>query len=214
MVDFRRSSKKRPTFNACPICKENIRFSLGFQRGMRSHFKTMHPEYWRVLKKWTVIQSMTTFPALFSIFPLLIYNIIPSRGPPSILTLIGTAVWAAVMFSIFGVTVAHAFRIRSRFREKWSEKHPLYQRTYGNLRGIEVEIRSARGKARTTITIGLEFLFNPLAPVFTHIAGKFIERRARKSRLDRFEDGRLWFYNGLDMLVSFGRKERPAGLSR
>ena len=43
---IRRSAKKRPVFYPCPICDENIRFSLGFQAGMRGHFKTVHTDYW------------------------------------------------------------------------------------------------------------------------------------------------------------------------
>ena len=103
----------------------------------------------------------------------------------------------------------HQTRGRRRFKEEWFEKHPPYQRTYGNLRGIEVDIRTVQGKTRIAIGSAVEFLFNPIAPVFTHLAGKFIERRARKSRLDRFEDGSLWFYNGLDMLVPVDVKNVP-----
>ena len=207
---IRRSSKKRPTFSACPICKENVQFSLGFQGGKRGHFKTVHPEYWKLLRKWIVIETVIALTAVFSIFPLLIYNIIPSRGPPSILTPIGMAIWVAVTFSILGIAIAHGSRIRRRFRGEWSEKHPLYQRTYGNLRGIEVEIRPVGGKTRTAMVSAAEFLLNPIAPVLTQLAGKFIERRVRRSRLDRFEKDTLWFYNGLDQLVSIEVKNLPA----
>lgn len=206
---IRRSSKKRPAFHACPICKENVQFSLGFQGGKRDHFKTAHPEYWRLLRKWVVIESVIALTAMISIFPLLIYNIIPSRGPPSILTPIGIAVWAAVTFSALGVAIAHGSRIRRHFRQEWSEKHPLYQRTYGNLRGIEVEIKPVGGKTRTAIVSAAEFLFNPIAPVLTQVAAKFIERRVRRSRLDKFENDTLWFYNGLDQLVSWEVKNLP-----
>jgi hypothetical protein len=44
---MRRSAKKKPTFNPCPIYNENIQYSVGFQRGMMGHFKAEHPEYRR-----------------------------------------------------------------------------------------------------------------------------------------------------------------------
>ena len=206
---IRRSSKRRPTFNACPICKENVQFRLGFQRGMMGHFRAQHPEYRRWLRKWIVINTTVMLTAIISIFPLLYYNVIPARPTATSLTPIGIAAWAAVTFSAMAAGILHQTRGRRRFKEEWIEKHPLLQRTYGNLRGIEVEIKSVQGKTRIAIVSAIEFLFNSIAPVLTNLAAKFIERRVRISRLDRFENGRLWFYNGFDMLVLLDVKNVP-----
>ncbi|TMI19556.1 hypothetical protein E6H32_01745 [Candidatus Bathyarchaeota archaeon] len=76
-----RSAKRIPVFHPCPICTENIRFNLGLQGGMRGHFKSVHTDYWKWLRRWIAINTLVAFTGMFSIFPLLIYNVIPSRPP-------------------------------------------------------------------------------------------------------------------------------------
>ena len=78
---IRRSAKRIPVFHPCPICTENIRFNLGLQGGMRGHFKSVHTDYWKWLRRWIAINTLVAFTGMFSIFPLLIYNVIPSRPP-------------------------------------------------------------------------------------------------------------------------------------
>lgn len=207
---MRRSAKIRPVFNPCPICKVNIRFKLGFQRGMPSHFKSVHPEYWRFLRKWTAFNTVVALATIVIIFPLLIYNVIPARGPPTIITLVGIGVYFAVSFSALAAGIVHQHRGRVRLQREWSEKHPLQQRSYGNLRGAEVELRVVPSRARAALASGLEFLVNPITPVITQLAGFLIAKKIGKlTRLDRYEDGKLWFYNGLDMLVALDVKETP-----
>jgi hypothetical protein len=199
---IRRSAKKKPTFNSCPICNENVRYSLGFQRGMMGHFKAEHAEYRRWLRKWIVINTAVMLTAIISIFPLLYYNIIPARPTATSLTPIGIAAWAAATFTAMGAGFLHQTRSRRRFKEEWSQKHPLYQRTYGNLRGAEVQLKPIHGKIGTAVRSGIEFLFNPITPAALYLTNAFIARKAGKTKLDKYESGRLWFYNGFDMLVS------------
>jgi hypothetical protein len=194
---IRRSAKKNLVFHPCPICKESIQFSLGLQGGMRGHFKTVHSDYWRWLRKWIAINSIVGFTAMLSIFPLLIYNIIPSRTATAY-TGIAIGIWAAVTFSALGAGAVHQYRGRRKFREEWSQKHPLYQRTYGNLRGIEVSVSPVQGRLRSSIG----FLIDPITSAALHLTMVLVNRKAGISRLDKYEDGRLWLYNGFDQLVS------------
>ncbi len=194
---MRRSAKKIPVFHPCPICDENIRFSLGLQGGMRGHFKTAHPDYWKWLRKWIAINTLVTFTAMISVFPLLIYNIIPSRTATAY-TFVGIGIWMAVTFSAFGTGALHQHRGRRKFREEWSQKHPLYQPTYGNLRGIEVAVTPVQGRVRSA----LGFVIDPITSAVLHILILFVARKARASRLERYEDGKLWLYNGFGQLVA------------
>ena len=193
---IRRSSKKIPVFHPCPICNENIRFGLGLQRGMRGHFKTVHSDYWKWLRKWMAINTVIPLTCMFSIFPLLIYNIIPSRTA-TVYTGVGVAIWAALTFFALAAGILHQYGGRRRFREECSQKHPLYQRTYGNLRGIEVAVSPVQGRVRSA----LGFIFDPIASAVLHITMVFLTRKARISRLDKYEDGKLWLYNGFGQLV-------------
>jgi hypothetical protein len=147
------------------------------------------------------INTVIALTGMLSIFPLLIYNIIPSRTAP-IYTGIGIAIWAAVTFSALAAGILHQYRGRRKFRDEWSQKHPLYQRTYGNLRGIEVAVSQVQGRARSAIG----FIIDPTASAVLHITMVFVARKARVSRLDRYEDGRLWLYNGFDELVAIELK--------
>ena len=198
---MRRSAKKIPVFHPCPICDENIRFSLGLQGGMRGHFKTAHPDYWKWLRKWIAINTLVTFTAMISVFPLLIYNIIPSRTATAY-TFVGIGIWMAVTFSAFGTGAFHQHRGRRKFREEWSQKHPLYQPTYGNLRGIEVALTTVQGRVRTA----LSFVIDPITSATLHVVMVLMARKARISRLDRYEDGRLWLYKGFGQLVAMDAK--------
>jgi len=198
---IRRSAKKIPVFHPCPICNENIRFSLGLQAGFRGHFKTVHSDYWKWLKKWMAIHTVIALTGMLSIFPLLIYNIIPSRTA-TIYTGIGIAIWAAVTFSALAAGILHQYRGRRKFRDEWSQKHPLYQRTYGNLRGIEVAVSQVQGRARSA----LGFIIDPIGSAVLHISMVFMTRKARISRLDKYEDGKLWLYNGFGQLVAMDVK--------
>ncbi len=197
----RRSAKKIPVFHPCPICNENVRFSLGLQRGMRGHFKTVHSDYWKWLRKWIAINTVIAFTAVISVFPLLIYDIIPSRTATSY-TFLGIAIWAGVTFSVLGAGALHQHRGRRKFGEEWSQKHPLYQRTYGNLRGIEVAVSPVQGRARSA----MGFIIDPITSAVLHITMFFVARKARMSRLDRYENGRLWLYNGFGQLVAMDVK--------
>jgi hypothetical protein len=197
-----RRSAKKPRFSPCPICSENVQFSLGFQRGMKGHFKADHSEYWRWLRKWIAINAVVMLTSVISIFPLLYYNIIPARPTATSLTPIGIAVWASVTFSALGAGILHQTRGRRRFKEEWSQKHPLYRRTYGNLRGVEVQFKEIHGKIRTVLGSGIEFVFNPIMPAALYVANAIVAKKAGKTKLDKYENGRLWFYNGFDMLVS------------
>ena len=194
---MRRSAKKIPVFHPCPICDENIRFSLGLQGGMRGHFKTVHTGYWKWLRKWIVINTVVAFTAMFSIFPLLFYNIIPSR-PATAYTLIEIVIWVAVAFFVFGVGALHQYRGRWKFREEWYQKHPPFQRTYGNLRGIEASVSYVQGWMRSA----MGFVIDPITSAALHVVMVLMARKARISRLDRYEDGRLWLYNGFGQLVA------------
>jgi hypothetical protein len=140
--------------------------------------------------------------AIISIFPLLYYNIIPARPTATSLTPIGIAVWAAVTFTAMATGILHQTRGRRRFKEEWLQKHPLYQRTYGNLRGAEVQLKPIHGKIGTAVRSGIQFLFNPITPAALHVTSALFARKAGKTKLDKYENGRLWFYNGFDMLVS------------
>ena len=193
---IRRSAKKIPVFHPCPICNGNVRFSLGLQRGMRGHFKTVHSDYWKWLRKWMAINTVIPLTGMLSIFPLLIYNIIPSRTATAY-TGIGIAIWAAVTFSTLAAGILHQYQGRRKFRDEWSQKHPLYQRRYGNLRGIEVAVSQVQGRARSAIG----FIIDPIGSAVLHISMVFMTRKARVSRLDKYEDGKLWLYNGLGQLV-------------
>jgi len=200
---IRRSAKKIPVFHPCPICNENIRFSLGLQAGLRGHFKTVHSDYWKWLRKWMAINAIIALTGMLSIFPLLIYNIIPSRTATTY-TGIGIAIWAAVTFSALAAGVLHQYQGRRKFREEWSQKHPPYRRTYGNLRGIEVAVSPVQGRVRSAIG----FIIDPLASAAIHTMMVFMTRKARISRLDKYEDGRLWLYNGFGQLVTMDLKNR------
>jgi hypothetical protein len=168
---------------------------------MRGHFKTVHTDYWKWLRRWIAINTVVAFADMFSFFPLLIYNIIPSRTA-TVYTGIGIAIWVAVTFSALGAGALHQHRGRRKFREEWSQKNPLYQRAYGNLRGIEVAVSPVQGRARSAIG----FLIDPITSAVLHIMMVFIARKARMSRLDRYQDGRLWLYNGLGQLVAMDVK--------
>ena len=198
---MRRSARKIPVFHPCPICDENIRFSLGLQGGMRGHFKTVHPDYWKWLRKWIAVNTVVAFTAMFSIFPVLFYNIIPSRTA-TVDTIIGIVIWAAVTFSVFGAGALHQYRGRWKFREEWSQTHPPYQRIYGNLRGMEVSLSYVQGRVRSAIG----FIIDPITSAVLHITMVFMARKARTSRLDRYEEGRLWLYNGFGQLVAMDVK--------
>jgi len=195
---MKRSARKIPRFHPCPICIENIRYGLGLQRGMRGHFKTVHVDYWKWLRKWMVINTVTSLTVFFSLFPLLIYNIVPSRTATEY-TGIGIAIWAAVTFSVMGTGAVHQYRGRGKFKEEWSQNHPPFQRVYGNLRGVEVAVSQVQGRVRSLIG----FIIDPITAAALHIMAFFISRRARLSRLDKYEDGRLWLYNGFGQLVVF-----------
>jgi len=198
---MRRSARKIPVFHPCPICGENIRFSLGLQGGMRGHFKTVHPDYWKWLRKWIAINTLVAFTAMISVFPLLIYNIIPSRTATTY-TFVGIGIWMTVTFSAFGTGALHQHRGRRKFREEWSQKHPLYQRTYGNLRGIEVAVTTVQGRVRSA----MGFVIDPITSAVLHMMMLFMARKARTSRLDKYEDGKLWLYNGFGQLVAIDAK--------
>jgi len=204
---IRRSAKKIPVFHPCPICNENIRFSLGLQAGLRGHFKTVHRDYWKWLRKWIAINTIVPLSGMLSIFPLLIYNIIPSRTATAY-TGIGIAIWAAVTFSALAAGVLHQYRGRRKFRDEWSQKHPPYQRTYGNLRGIEVAVSPVQGQVRSV----LGFIIDPVASAVFHITMIFMTRKASVSRLDKYEDGRLWLYNGFGQLVAMDVKNPAPGI--
>ncbi|HXL51428.1 MAG TPA: hypothetical protein VN949_06415, partial [Candidatus Limnocylindrales bacterium] len=88
------------------------------------------------------------------------------------------------------------------FREEWSQKHPLYQRTYGNLRGIEVAVTPVQGRVRPAMA----FIIDPITSAVLHIMMVFIARKARTSKLDRYEGARLWLYNGFGQLVAIDAK--------
>src|SRR5215471_12414450 len=144
---------------------------------------------------------------MISIFPLLYYNVIPSRPTASALTPIGLAVYFAVAFSVLGVGIAHQTRGGRRFKQEWSEKHPLAQRTYGNLRGIEVQLKEIHGKLRTALASGIEIVVSPVSAVALHLTNAVVGRKAGKAKLDKYEHGSLWFYNGFNMLVSMELNE-------
>jgi hypothetical protein len=164
---------------------------------MRGHFKTVHPDYWKWLRKWIAINTVVAFTAMISIFPLLFYNIIPSRTATET-TFVGIGIWMAVTFSAFGTGALHQHRGRRKFREEWSQNHPLFQRTYGNLRGSEVAVSHVQGRMRSAIG----FIIDPITSAVLHMMMVFMARKARTSRLDRYEDGRLWLYNGFGQLVA------------
>jgi len=142
------------------------------------------------------INTVIPLTGMLSIFPLLIYNIIPSRTATAY-TGIGIAIWAAVTFSTLAAGILHQYQGRRKFRDEWSQKHPLYHRTYGNLRGIEVAVSQVQGRARSAIG----FIIDPIGSAVLHISMVFMTRKARVSRLDKYEDGKLWLYNGLGQLV-------------
>ena len=96
----------------------------------------------------------------------------------------------------------HQHRGRRKFREESSQKHPLYQRTYGNLRGIEVAVTPVQGRVRSA----LGFVIDPITSAVLHILILFVARKARLSSLDRYEDGKLWLYNGFGQLVALDAK--------
>jgi hypothetical protein len=198
---IRRSAKKIPVFHPCPICNENIRFSLGLQAGSRGHFKAVHSDYWKWLRKWMAINTIMALTCVLLIFPLLIYNIIPSRTA-TVYTGVGISIWAALTFSALAGGILHQYRGRRRFKEEWFQKHRPYHPTYGNLRGIEVQIKEAPDKARSAIA----FLLDPIMAVPLHLTTVFINRKAGRARLDKYEDGRLWVYNGFGQLVAMDVK--------
>ena len=55
--------------------------------------------------------------------------------------------------------------------------------------------------------IRMGFVIDPIASAVLHIMMVFIARKARMSRLDRYEDGRLWLYNGFGQLVTIDAKD-------
>lgn len=109
---------------------------------------------------------------------------------------IGIAIWVAVIFSALGAGAVHQHRGRRKFSEEWSQKHPLYQRTYGNLRGIEVAVSQVQGRAGSA----MGFIIPPITSAVLHIT-IFMTRKVHISRLDKYEDGKLWLYNGFGQLV-------------
>jgi hypothetical protein len=179
---------------------------------MKGHFKATHVEYWRSLRKWILINTVVMLTAVTSIFPLLYYNIIPARPTATALTPVGIAVWAALTFSAMGVSILHQTRVRRRFKEEWSQEHPLYQPTYGNLRGVEVQFKEIHGKIRTALGSGIEFLFNPIAPIALHITNAFVARKAGKTKLDKYENGQImvlqWFWHAR---IRRCEERRPGG---
>src|SRR2546422_7809246 len=149
---IRRSAKKIPVFHPCPICNENIRFSLGLQAGLRGHFKTVHRDYWKWLRKWMAINTIVPLSGMLSIFPLLIYNIIPSRTATAY-TGIGIAIWAAVTFTALAAGGLYQYRGRRKIRGEWSQKHPPYQRADGNLPRVEGAGSPAQSQGRSRFSL-------------------------------------------------------------
>ncbi len=46
------------------------------------------------------------------------------------------------------------------------------------------------------------FVIDPITSAVLHIMILFMAKKARTSRLDRYEDGKLWLYNGFGQLVA------------
>ncbi len=61
-----------------------------------------------------------------------------------------------------------------------------------------------QGRVRSAIG----FIIDPLASAAIHTMMVFMTRKARISRLDKYEDGRLWLYNGFGQLVTMDLKNR------
>ena len=192
---LRRASKKKRVYVVCPICHENIQF--GFRKGLPAHTKAVHNDYWRWRWKsglFTLFSGIGGFAIFFTLIGL---NIIPAHmGQENEWTFIGFGIFFICEFSLLGFGIAHQIRISRRVKNAWSEQHPLYQRSYGNLRGIEVQIKhlpGSLGKAWAALTF--------LDPATIAVrAGLRLEswRRGKKLGtviLDKLQDGNLWYYD-------------------
>jgi len=51
------------------------------------------------------------------------------------------------------------------------------------------------------------FIIDPITSAVLHIMMVFIARKARMSRLDRYEEGRWWLYNEFNQLVAMELKD-------
>jgi len=52
----------------------------------------------------------------------------------------------------------------------------------------------------------MAFIIDPITSAVLHIMMVFIARKARTSKLDRYEGARLWLYNGFGQLVAMDAK--------
>ena len=50
------------------------------------------------------------------------------------------------------------------------------------------------------------FVIDPITSAVLHMMMLFMARKARTSRLDKYEDGKLWLYNGFGQLVALDAK--------
>ncbi len=91
---------------------------------------------------------------------------------------------------------------RRRFREEWQEQHPLHERTYGNLKGIRAKVRVRTGVPVDVATLPLSLL-HPVLLLLEPIVLLFARFSMRKVTLDKFEEGRLWFYDRFGTSTSF-----------
>ncbi len=190
------------SFRRCPICNDNVPFgSLG--RGFRGHLRSEHPDYWRSSMRWSVAMGAVFVGWLIGFFPLLVLVIVPaSRTGEAAIMLYGFVGYFGIGFTVTILGAWSGRARRRRFREEWQEQHPLHERTYGNLKGIPAKLRVRTGVPVDVATLPLRLL-HPVLLLLEPIVLLFARFSMRKVTLDKFEEGRLWFYDRFGTFTSF-----------
>ncbi len=184
------------------MCGETFQLRPG--REFRYHLDNVHHEFWNWLKRWArllLVELLLVVGAMFGIF-----SAFPTIGNSN--TLVGlfyrTAVITLLELTIIGLLFWSRARAIRKFRGEWRENHPQMDRAYGNLHGIVARI-TPKGRALRKLLF-LPSLLSP-AVLISDVIWRFRYGGSHPNVvLDRFEDGKLSFYDSSGFLTNLDLK--------
>ena len=184
------------------MCGET--FQLRLRREFRYHLDNVHHEFWNWLKRWArllLLESLLVVGALIGIS-----SAFPTIGNSN--TLVGilyrTAVTTVLELGIIGLSFWSRARAIGKFRRQWREQHPQVDGAYGNLQGMVARI-TPKGRDLRKLLF-LPSLFNPSVLIFDLIWRFRYGGSHPNVVLDRFEDGKLSFYDSSGFLTKLDLK--------
>ncbi len=188
---LRRGSKKKPVLSRCPVCGETFQLRPG--REFRHHLNNVHHEFWGWYKRWVRILFLESFLVIVALIG--ISSVFPTLGKSNTLAgiLYRTAAITVLELSVIGLSFWYRARALGKFRGEWREQHPQMERAYGNLHGIVARL-SPKGRVLRRLLF-LPPLLSPTV-LIVDLAWRFRHGGSRPNVvLDRFEDGKLSFYD-------------------